>query len=133
MDFPNIDDNYEDAKYKAKMLYESIGRVWCPALNDFIVLDDAGFLHLIEKGRLPRPKSEQKRRFFILRYVKDILGTKEPFSNDRLFASGTPVKYWKFINIQEGNTIKIVIRQIDNRQKYFLSIYGTIKNPRPEA
>jgi hypothetical protein len=133
MDFPNIDDNYEDAKDKAETFYKSIGKIWCPALEDFIIFDDAGFLHLIGKSRVPRPKSEQRRRFFILRYVKDILGAKEPFSTDVLFAGGVPVRYWKFIDIREGNTIKIVIRQIDNRQKYFLSIYGRIKKPRDKA
>jgi hypothetical protein len=133
MDFPNIDDNYDDAKYKAETFYKSIGKIWCPALDDFIILDDVGFSHLIKKGRLPRPKGEQKRRFFILRYMKNILSTKEPVSTDVSSVSKVLVRYWKFIDTQEGNTVKIVIRQFNNEEKRFLSIYGRIKKPRNEA
>ena len=60
-----IEDSYEEAKRRAKLFYQGIGRVWCPALKDYIAFDERGFRHLIQKGRRFRMKSEHKRR---LRY-----------------------------------------------------------------
>jgi hypothetical protein len=57
----------------AKVLYRKIGKVWCPALNDFIAFDNAGFQHLIRKGKELRPKSEQRWRFDLLEYAKGVL------------------------------------------------------------
>jgi hypothetical protein len=133
MNFPNLDDNYEDAKYKAEVFYKSIGNIWCPALGDFVIFNNAGFLHLIEKNRKNRAKNEQKRRFFMLRYAKDILNDLQPVSNDDILINGIVVRYWKFMSMQDVGTIKIVVRQFGEGAKHFLSVYGRIKKPRDKA
>ena len=133
MHFFDINDDYEEARRKTELFYKNIGQIWCPSLNDVVIFNDAGLKHLIKKGRLPRPKSEQKRRFFMLRYVKEILRTKHPFSIDERVVAGVVIRCWKFVDTKNGHTIKIVVRQVEGRKKHFLSVYGKIKNPRRTA
>lgn len=133
MDFPTIDDEYEAAKQKAKLFYKDIGEVWCPALNDYVAFNEIGFSHLMKKGLAPRPKSEQRRRFALLFYVENILSTSSPSVTDLTTNGRRKVRYWKFTDYQNGNTVKIIIRQTEGKHKHFLSVYGKIKNPRPRA
>ena len=58
---------YEKSKKKAKKIYSKIGRVTCPALgDDSVAFNSKGFNHLVRKGRIPRKKNKQKRRFVLL-------------------------------------------------------------------
>lgn len=63
---------YEQLKLKAKKIYSKIGRISSPALNDeYVAFTNKGFTHLIRKGRNPRPRSEQIRRFLLIPYVEE--------------------------------------------------------------
>src|SRR3989344_5124327 len=65
---------YEKSKRKAKTIYAQIGRVPSQALGDALVsFTSAGFNHLIRKGRIPRPKNEQKRRFALIPHIEKII------------------------------------------------------------
>ena len=65
---------YEKAKQQAKQIYSKIGRIKCPALGDeYVLFTSAGFDHLLRKGRIPRTRNEQKRRFTLLPYVEKII------------------------------------------------------------
>src|SRR3989344_5159926 len=67
------DLGYEKSKQKAKAIYVRIGRIQSPALGDSVAFTSAGFNHLIRKGRIPRPKNEQKRRFALIPYIEQIV------------------------------------------------------------
>jgi hypothetical protein len=131
MQNPIIRESYLEAKQKAKELYKSIGRVWCPALNDYVSFDKAGFRHLMQKGRVPRIKSEQRRRFALLVHVKDILNTEPFVSVEERIVNDNCVRYWKFVGNRGGVVVKLVVRQVEGRQKHFFSVYGQKQKPAP--
>lgn len=65
---------YKNAKTRAKAIYVKIGRVSSPALNnEYVAFTSEGFNHLVRKGRIPRTKNEQKRRFVLLPYAEKII------------------------------------------------------------
>jgi hypothetical protein len=117
-------NSYQEAKENAKIFYKSIKRVWCPALNDFVSFGGVGFAHLIKKERRSRAKSEQKRRFALLPYVGEILKSKPFSSTEERIIGLSHVRYWKFIDYRNGEIIKVIVRQMDNGSKHFLSVYG---------
>lgn len=128
---------YEKTKAKALSIYKKIGAVTTPALNgDLVFFTRTGFNHLtLAKGRKLRPKNEQKRRFRLLVYAKQILinpkatilyreqeikykinrhGQKKSITGIR--------KFWTFVDIIKGTKIKLVVAQVENHKKEFLSI-----------
>jgi hypothetical protein len=139
---PTIEDNYEEAKRKAKELYSKIGRVWCPALGENIIFNDVGFRHLIRKGGVRRPKSEQKRRFAFLSHVEGIIknpDAKFSFEKREMFRSikwrnekrivMTRAKFWACAESRDGCLITVVVRQFNGKAKHFLSVYEKKQKP----
>jgi hypothetical protein len=121
-----IDAWYEEKKENAKECYSKIGRIWCPILNDYIIFNQTGFRHMIRKGRRPRPKNDQIRRFTLLPFAKDIIES----NNTKLIqkeSDNISTHSWNFLAIiGKGNkqNIVIVIRQNRAGEKYFFSIYN---------
>lgn len=129
---------YEKSKERAKKVYSRIGRIKCPALDDeMVVFNSAGFNHLVRKGRIPRPRNEQKRRFVLLEYAEQIIKnpradiefrqseikyTVDRYGEEVLMTS--VAKFWTFAQTIDGCVIKVVIRQIEDKQKIFFSIMG---------
>lgn len=65
---------YKQLKLKAKKDYSKIGRISSPALNnEYVAFTNKGFTHLIRKGRNPRPRSEQAKRFLLIPYAEQII------------------------------------------------------------
>ena len=128
--------SYLEIKLQAKKLYSKIGRVSCPAFGgDFVSFNRLGFSHLLRKGHIPRPKSEQKRRLSLLKYAEVIV--KNPKAkiyfrqieakylinrHGQKILTASLVKFWTFIEEIDGKKIKLVIRQLGNGNKHFLSI-----------
>lgn len=130
---------YKKAKEKAKEIYSKIGRIQSPALNnELISFTNAGFNHLIRKGRIPRSKNEQKKRFALIPFIEPIL--RNPVAHiiyrreetkyvtnrhgDKILIKSI-ADFWTFIDTIDGCLVKIVIRQIgDKGQKHFLSVMG---------
>jgi len=129
---------YEKSKKKAKKLYSGIGTVVCPALGDqTIAFTSKGFRHLIRKGRIARPRNEQKRRFVLLPFAEKIL--KNPHASiefrqkeikykvnrhgEKILMTSN-AKFWTFSEQVKDCTVKIVIMQIEDKQKQFISIMG---------
>ncbi len=130
---------YEKSKQKAKALYSKIGRVQSPALNDEQVsFTNEGFNHLLRKGRIPRPKNEQKRRFVLTPYIEKII--RNPKANIRYERRNTRIiinrhgekilvqsiaDFWVFTEKIDDCIIKVVIRQLNpNGFKHFMSVMG---------
>jgi hypothetical protein len=108
-----------------KEAYSKIGRVWCPVLEDFVTFNRAGLQHLIRKRGIMRPKSEQRRRFALLRYAEDII--KNPnatVTHEIKNAELSPAEFWTFQEEQDDIRITLTIRQIGKGNKHFFSIYG---------
>lgn len=127
---------YFEIKQQAKNVYSKIGRLPCPALGgEYVTFNRLGFSHLLRKGHVPRPKSEQKRRLFLLKYAEQIVKnpkskiyfrqTEEKYFINRhgqKILTTSIAKFWTFIEDVDNKKIKLVIRQLGSGQKHFLSI-----------
>jgi len=129
---------YSKSREKAKNIYSRLDKVICPALgNAEISFSRIGFNHLIRKGRTLRTKSEQKRRFVLIKYIhqiildpnatilfrESIIKEKVVRGNKRIFIK-SHAKFWTFVSNINGCKIKVVIRQMDNGKLQFLSVFG---------
>ena len=130
---------YEKSKRKAKTIYAQIGRVPSPALGDALVaFTSAGFNHLIRKGRIPRPKNEQKRRFALIPHIEKIIKNPKATiqyerreTRDVVNRHGNKITiqsiadFWTFSKEINGCEMKVVIREIVGKVgKHFLSVMG---------
>ena len=130
---------YEKSKQKAKEIYSKIGRIQSPAFGgELVAFTSAGFNHLVRKGRIPRPKNEQKRRFTLIPYVEQIIKNPKAtllyerretrYVTDRHGKKVTiqsVADFWTFVEIIENCKIKVVVRQLDtDGPKHFLSVMG---------
>jgi len=128
---------YRKSKEKAKRIYSKIGHIKSPALGDELVaFASAGFNHLVRKGRIPRTKSEQKRRFALIPYVEKII--KNPKAKILYERRETKVirnkhgdkelvqsvaSFWTFVEKVDDRIIKVVVRQLDTgAPRHFLSV-----------
>lgn len=129
---------YEKAKKIAKKIYSKIGRIPCPAFSDELIsFTSEGFNHLIRKGRIPRTRNEQKKRFALIPYAEKIIKnpqtitfrqTEEKYNVNRhgqniLLTS--IASFWTLHAKIKGCDIKLVIRQIHGKQKQFQSIMSS--------
>ncbi len=129
---------YEKSKKLTKKIYSKIGRVPCPAFNgELVAFTSEGFNHLIRKGRIPRTRNEQKRRFALVPYIEGIIKnpraeitfrqTEEKYTVNR---HGQNIKmtstanFWTFHARIKSSSIKVVIVQIGNGQRQFQSVMG---------
>jgi hypothetical protein len=128
--------SYEEAKKRAKEFYKTIGVIWCPTLNTDIFFTREGFDHLIGKRGILRPKSEQRRRFDLLLLAKEIL--TDPAARftceKKLIIYRTKINgayttihatahFWIFQKEYGVKIVTLVIKQIDDHPKHFLSIF----------
>lgn len=129
---------YEKSKRKAKLIYSRIGRIPSPALNgEYVAFNNEGFNHLVRKGRIPRTRNEQKRRFILLPYAEQIIKNPKAtilyrsneikyYSNrhgEKILLTSTAY-FWTFVQTVNNCQIKVVVRQLDKGQKHFFSIMG---------
>lgn len=129
---------YEKAKKQAKQLYSKIGQIKCPALgNEYVFFTSAGFGHILRKGRIPRTRNEQKRRFTLLPHVENII--KNPTAKivyrkldikEKVNRHGEKILmksvayFWTFEERIDDCFVKVVIRQLANKDKHFFSVMG---------
>jgi len=120
-----------------KEYYSNIGRVWCPVLNDYISFNSTGFRHLLRKKGVLRAGADQKRRFNLLTNAVSIIANSEIIVDHkreealhRIHRDGKGVMvsdmvdFWKLTRRGPDNAITIVVRQFENGNKHFLSIYS---------
>jgi len=130
--------SYQKAKSEAKKEYSKIGSVHCTALdNDLVSFTRIGFNHLVQRGHKPRPKTEQIKRFSLIKYATQIITNPKAEMlfeqrNTKIFVNrhgnkqlvNSKAEFWTFISWVNGCRIKVVIRSIDEKQKHFFSIMG---------
>jgi len=129
---------YEKSKEKARQIYRKIGIISSPALGGSdVVFGAIGFNHLVRKGRIPRPRNEQKKRFVLLEYVEAII--KNPVAKikyrqeigkvkinryGKILLKDSIIHFWTFFEKIEDCEVKVVISQVESGKKHFLSIMG---------
>lgn len=130
---------YDSAKRKAKEIYSKIGWISCPAFEgESVAFTSKGFDHLLRKGRIPRTRNEQKKRFVLITHAERIIKSTratmffrqsdEKYIVDRYgekILQASVVYFWTFVGIAGDCRIKVVVRQLgEDKQKHFFSIMG---------
>jgi hypothetical protein len=102
-----------------------IGYVTCPAFgNEKIYFTQAGFNHLLRKGRIPRKHNEQIRRLTLVYHAPTLLAVSTTASSyERTYLRDSSADFWSFVGTRKEISITIVIRQLNGGQKHFFSIF----------
>ena len=130
---------YEKAKKKALETYSSIGILQCPALGgEAVHFTRIGFSHLVRKGKNPRTRTEQKKRFVLVQHVTKILSNPDVAieyrkeervilvdrRGEKIVATSV-AEFWTCVEKIEDCTVKVVVRQLDTGgPKHFFSVMG---------
>jgi len=129
---------YKKARKRAEKIYSKIGTIQCPALNDIISFSKWGFKHLIYKGRIPRTRGEQKRRFVLLPYATQIIKNPQAiilYEEKEIEYKPNKIsqaRFWAFVEEIKNCKVKVVIMQVGIGNKKFCSIMGNnVKTKKP--
>lgn len=118
------------------MFYQKIGQVYCPYFKEKISFNARGFEHLgFKKFNKARGIEDQYMRFKLIELAPEILaasGTLQGISirnsfermrvHNRTDIVLKPVSYYEFIAVVRGYRVKIVIKQIEEGEKFFWSL-----------
>ena len=129
-------EQFEDIKTTGEILYKSLCDVYCPYFKGKISFDAQGLEHLKFKRRYKaRSEKDQYMRFKLIHIAPEILKSSHTLqgvfetkkfekikTNSRWEYVQKPVSYFEFIAVIKRNRCKVVVKQIDNGQKFFWSI-----------
>jgi hypothetical protein len=126
----------EKVKNEAREIYNKIGRVWSPTLNDHVSFESTGFRHLMWKGGERRPYTQQVRRLSLIVSATEIISNPKSRVIKREEARYSPIKrdgvevvikkqvrFWAFHAKIESKKIRVIVRQINNGNKHFFSVF----------
>lgn len=128
--------DFQEIKEKGEKFYKSVNDVYCPYFKEKISFGASGLEHLSFKDRgVVRAMQDQYMRFKLIHLAPEIIrlshtlqGTRETKCFERIRMHNRTdtvlklVTYYEFIAIIKRNRIKIVVKQIENGNKFFLSI-----------
>ena len=129
--------NYESIRAEAKELYDSFGKIRCPALgNEWVHFTSEGFNHLIYKTKKkPRDERVQIMKFELLRKAKYITEKSTTFQEYEEFfkyitvqkfgkkvSENTIIRAWGLVAMVKRFRVKVVITQKGNGKKEFYSV-----------
>ena len=126
----------KEVKEKGEELYKSLGEVSCPFLKGKVSFGAQGLEHLKFKRReKARLEKDQYMRFRLLHLAPEILKSSHTLQgiletkklerirmNNRTDTVLKPVTYYEFIAVLKRNRVRIIVKQIDDGQKFFWSI-----------
>jgi len=127
---------FEDIKIKGEDFYKSITEIYCPYFKEKIIFNAKGLEHLKFKRReQARSEQDQYMRFKLIHLAPEVLklshtvqGILETKKFERIrIKSRTdtvlkPVNYFEFVAVIKRNRVRVIIKQIDDSQKFFWSI-----------
>jgi len=129
-------ENFEEIKTKGEEFYKTLDEVYCPYFKEKISFNARGLEHLkflrMEKTRLEK---DQYMRFKLIHLAPEILklshtvqGKLEAKKFERIRMHNRTdtvlklVTYYEFIALVKRDRVKIIIKQIDDGQKFFWSL-----------
>jgi hypothetical protein len=129
-------DVFKKIKEESTENYYRIGEVHCPYLNKNISFNRKGIEHISMKDwNRARLISDQYLRFKFLKFVQQIINsshtlqeynTKKSFERTRVNARweyrAVETRYYGFVAILKNVRIKIVVKDINQKQPYFWSV-----------
>ncbi len=127
---------FKEVKEKGEELYKALGEVFCPFLKEKVSFGAQGLEHLKFKRReKARLEKDQYMRFKLLHLAPEILKSSHTLQgiletkklerirmNNRTDTVMKPVIYYEFIAVLKRNRVRIIVKQIENGQKFFWSI-----------
>ncbi len=127
---------FREVKEKGEELYKHIGEVYCPYFKEKVSFGAPGLEHLKFKRReKARVEKDQYMRFKLLHLAPEILRTShtlqgiletKKFERVRMHSRTETVlklvSYFEFIAVIKRNRVRIVVKQIEQGQKFFWSI-----------
>lgn len=130
------EQQFKEIKEKGEELYKSLGEVFCPFLKEKVSFGAQGLEHLKFKRReKARLEKDQYMRFKLLHLAPEILKSSHTLqgiletkklerirTNSRTDTVLKPVTYYEFIAVLKRNRVRIIVKQIENGQKFFWSI-----------
>lgn len=115
-----MDKEWKEFIKQKRQEYRKIRHVECPAFGgEKVYFTDKGFNHLIRKKRRFRAHFEQVRRLNLISYAKHILSNAIIFTGHKQIGN---VNLWSFEKNLMGEKIIVVVREINNEPKHFLSV-----------
>src|ERR1035437_1114311 len=128
-----------------KDFYKSIGKFYCPYFKEYIAFNAEGLVHLKFKSRRKaRLDKDRNTRLKIFPTTIKIIGQSHTIQgitkknrfekrvvNSRVEAALLPVTYYEFLAIIEGVRAKVILKQIENGEKSFLSVIPVYKQKIP--
>ena len=128
--------NYEKLREDSQKFYNSVSKIFSPALSQEICFSAEGFNHIIFKGsRSEREKSSQILRFKLLPLAIKLVRLSTTFQDfeeslkevdfksfKKRVRKTKVVKYWGIIAIIDTRKIKVIIRKIGDGSAHFWSI-----------
>ena len=130
------EQQFKDKKEKGEEFYKSIDEVYCPYLKDKVSFNARGLEHLkFKRLEKTRPEQDQYMRFKLIHLAPEVLklshtvqGVLETKKFERIRMKGRtdtilkPVSYFEFIAVIKRNRIRVIVKQIEDGQKFFWSI-----------
>lgn len=137
MEMEEIDQNrFLEAREKAEEEYKKIERVYCPYFKEDVVFNAKGIEHIKFKNiRQARSHRDQYIRLRLISLAPKILRashTCQGFSRRKVFEREKTnsrweevmrsVTYYEFVSVVNEVRVRIIVKQVEDGQKYFWSI-----------
>ncbi len=131
-----MEEDLETLKGETKKLYESIGQQYCPYFSARITFNYLGWDHLNFKNQTRvRNVDDQMTRLRLFKYAPEIIKKSGTLQGIRVIDEWERVKshgkwvqklqkvnYYEFIAVQHTYRIKVIIKEVDGRERIFWSI-----------
>lgn len=128
--------DYLEIRAKALTLYNTFGKIQCPALGGYVHFTSEGFNHLIYgRAKKERDKRAQIARFDLLDRAKFIIENSTTFQeydedmeyikvnrHGKYVGKNELVKSWGLVAIVRKFRVKVVIIQVGNGKMQFQSV-----------
>ena len=129
-------ENFEEIKIKGEEFYKNIREIYCPYFKEKISFGSSGFEHLkFKRHQKTRLEQDQYMRFKLIQLAPEILklshtvqGKLEAKKFERIRVHNRTdtvlklVTYYEFVALMKRNRVKIIVKQIDDGQKFFWSL-----------
>jgi hypothetical protein len=130
------ENDFEEVSKRAEEFYSSIGNVYCAYFKEKISFNISGLKHLkFKTDKVARKHSDQYARLKLIKLAPQILLLSRTVQgiwhtkhferirmNNRTETILKPVSFYEFIAVLDNVRVKVIIKQIDNGQKFFWSI-----------
>ena len=128
--------DFEEIKIKAEEIYKNIKEIYCPYFKEKISFNSKGLEHLkFKRKEKTRGVEDQYMRLKLLHLAPEILkmshtlqGVLETKKFEKVRMHGRtdtvlkPVNYYEFIAVVKRNRIRVILKEVDQGEKFFWSI-----------